>query len=593
MLGMALSACSSQQVQTADASSVVSNGQPAVETASANSAIDTTNDTTDADTANSQPKAVAGQFTEDELNALLIAEFAGQREDFNLARQKYMEVAASAGSGTIAMRAMQIAQYTGDTNAALKAAQLWTQAEPDNEQAHWHLAQLYLAKQEFANALTHLNRIHELTGNDHYELLATAAANSSEDSRYELQSLLMERSQQDPDNPSLWTALAILNQSLGLDGIAEQQFDQALSIDPQQISAAVFKARMLAESNRTAEALDWINHTLEQHPGHKGLQVMRARLLLNMGPKFSDHAYRAFAELHQQYPEDQTLLLSLGLLEFDTQRIDAARNHLRLLLDGNSHRNQALFYLGRLEEQTGNPQQALEYFVQITKGREFIPAQLNAANIIIQTNGLDSGIIYLKKLRKLNAARADELMALEANLLLDYRQYDGALERFNLLLDKAPDNASLLFSRALVWEKLQNLEQMEADLRRVIELEPENSEALNALGYTLVDRLDRAEEALPMLQKAASLNPESAPIIDSLGWAYFKLGDYESAAVLLGRAHQLLLDDEIAAHYGEALWMLGKTGAANQVWLQGYKENPNSQILDDTLKRHGLKKDQL
>jgi tetratricopeptide (TPR) repeat protein len=134
-------------------------------------------------------------------------------------------------------------------------------------------------------------------------------------------------------------------------------------------------------------------------------------------------------------------------------------------------------------------------------------------------------------------------------------------------------------------EKIDRLEMLEADLRRLIKLKPEFAHAYNALGYTLADRTSRIEEALELLEKALKLEPDDPFIQDSMGWALFKAKRYSEAVDLLRRAHGARPDPEIAAHLGEALWMNGDKDEARRIWQGSLQTHPENESLRETTSR--------
>ena len=137
----------------------------------------------------------------------------------------------------------------------------------------------------------------------------------------------------------------------------------------------------------------------------------------------------------------------------------------------------------------------------------------------------------------------------------------------------------------MIADKRNDLAQLEADLQLIIERDPNNAMALNALGYTLADRTDRLEEARQLIEQAHLLEPNDAAITDSLGWVYYRLGDLQSAERLLREAFNAFPDAEVAAHFGEVLWQLGKRKQAQQVWNKALKSQPNNAVLLETMQR--------
>jgi Tfp pilus assembly protein PilF len=132
------------------------------------------------------------------------------------------------------------------------------------------------------------------------------------------------------------------------------------------------------------------------------------------------------------------------------------------------------------------------------------------------------------------------------------------------------------------------LEVAERDLRILIEADPENGQALNALGYTLADRTDRYQEALGFLQRALALLPDDAAVLDSMGWVLYRLGRYEESIDYLRRAYEASADDEIAAHLSEVLWIMGKQAEAQEIWQRAMEKEPESQHLLEVKQRLNL-----
>ena len=176
-------------------------------------------------------------------------------------------------------------------------------------------------------------------------------------------------------------------------------------------------------------------------------------------------------------------------------------------------------------------------------------------------------------------------MVLEAQLLADRGMETEVFAFLDRVIALRPDNVDLLYYRAMTGERFDDLGVLERDLRRIIQLDPENADALNALGYTLTDRTDRHEEALLLIERALAIKPNEAAYIDSMGWVQYRLSNYAAAIEHLRRALELMQNDEVAAHLGEVLWVSGDKQEARQVWQEALEIKPDSEILKEVMDR--------
>ena len=172
-----------------------------------------------------------------------------------------------------------------------------------------------------------------------------------------------------------------------------------------------------------------------------------------------------------------------------------------------------------------------------------------------------------------------QLILAEAQLLRDAKLFKEAFDALSAAIDKNPGTADLLYDRAMVAEKIDKFDVLEADLRKVIELKPDQAHAYNALGYTFADRNQRLDEAYTLVNKALSLSPGDAFIQDSLGWVHFRLGRVDEALATLKKAYLKRRDPEIAAHLGEVLWAKGEKAEALKLWQSALLESPDNEVL--------------
>jgi Flp pilus assembly protein TadD len=148
-----------------------------------------------------------------------------------------------------------------------------------------------------------------------------------------------------------------------------------------------------------------------------------------------------------------------------------------------------------------------------------------------------------------------------------------------------PEDTDLLYDLSMVAEKLDRIDDMERQLRRVIALKPDYQHAYNALGYMLADRGLRLQEARELIRKALELAPGDPFITDSMGWVEFRLGNHAEALRLLRQAYAARPDTEIAAHLGEVLWVMGQREEAVRIWREGRQRDAANDVLLETLAR--------
>ena len=162
-------------------------------------------------------------------------------------------------------------------------------------------------------------------------------------------------------------------------------------------------------------------------------------------------------------------------------------------------------------------------------GRLFLNRGLSAISLLAKDKKFDEADSRLSLLSGQFPKQKLRIILMQAELYSQQKQYEKA---FNLLTDALadyPDQKELLYTRALMAERVNKPDVLEADLKKILAIDPDNVEALNALGYSLLDNASRYAEAEKYLQQALKLQPNEAVIMDSYGWLQFKLGNIEKA----------------------------------------------------------------
>ena len=349
---------------------------------------------------------------------------------------------------------------------------------------------------------------------------------------------------------------------------------------PDVVILEVELLEMLGEEERAQRRLQ---QALRSNEDHKQLRFQYARSLVD------DQRYREardqFAIIVEQNPEDFDMLYSLSLLSMEINMLSDARQYFELLVENGQKLDDSHYYLGFISSQENKSEEAIEHFINVNGGGNFLQAQRSLTELMIKADRYPEIKSRLQNIRFRNPDYNIALLSMEANVLLD----EGFLDESGLVLNNAvgafPDNIQLLFLRSVYSQEINDLDLMEADLRRIIQLNPGSPVAYNTLGYFLANSTDRYEEAYELIKRAIELAPNDAAIIDSLGWVQYRLGLYDEALENLDRAYELFPDHEVAAHLGEVLWVVGERYQARSLWRKALEIQPESEHILSTMER--------
>jgi tetratricopeptide (TPR) repeat protein len=171
-----------------------------------------------------------------------------------------------------------------------------------------------------------------------------------------------------------------------------------------------------------------------------------------------------------------------------------------------------------------------------------------------------------------------------AQIYLQAKRFDPAEKAIQKALDLSPtpeDQEYVLFVQGSIFERQKKYDQAEQTFKKVLTVDPLNASASNYLGYMLADRGVRLDESVKYIQKALELDPNNGAYLDSLGWAYFKMGRYDLAAPPLEKAASKIQDDPtIHEHLGNVYLRQGKTVMAQEQWQRALKEWPEAVSSD-------------
>ncbi|MGO3128522.1 MAG: tetratricopeptide repeat protein [Luteimonas sp.] len=523
---------------------------------------------------------------QDLLGATLAGEFAVQAGRLDEAANWYLDAARqSDGDPGLAERATRIALLAGDDRRAAQALDLWRRHAPDSLPMRAAEATLSLraGRDRVARRqLEALLRSDTPAGWRHaFTVLGGGARDQAQAAR--LLGQLVD-SGAIPDALQAWMAFGGLAQRLDRTDLTERILENIVARFPGEPRVALLRASQLRESGRPDEA-------------RQALAALGDAALigpdLRMGIAGEYEALGDLVDAERTLamgPQDgRTYVLRASLMARDENKVALAALYEEVKAVALTPNPAQRLLLGQMAEYLEQYDEALEWYQTVPGGPERAQARLRGARVLHELGRLDDAWARLRELQ--SDGTSDEDMRRNAYLLeaeLRHKGDDPAeLDVYNRGLAAMPDDPAVLYSRALMWERRDDIPRAEADLRRVLVADPENVAALNALGYTLADRTTRYTEALELIDRARVAEPNNAAIIDSYGWVLYRLGRHEDALVELRRAFSMMKDAEVAAHIGEVLWVLGRQDEARKYFDEARGIDPENRSLIRALEKAG------
>ena len=520
------------------------------------------------------------------IEGTMAGEFALQAGQLDEASRLYLEAAKATDDAGLAERATRIALLANNDKQAAEGLALWKQRAPNSLAAHAAEATLALRRNDVRLAKQELRVLLADKGDIGWRHALAALGSGGKDPKL-AGKLLAEfvDEQAIPDKLQAWLAFGGLAMRLEQPTLAERIIDRVVQQFPNEPRVALLRASQLREAGKTAEARQALAGIAQSAYDDEEMRMsiaaeydamgdsVQAAAVLARGPQ-DDRTYGLRAALLARADDDA----ALGKLYDELKKESAKPDPDRRLL------------LGQVAEMLERYPEARDWYRSVPGGEARWTARLREANVLHELKQAPQAYAALRGLQ--GDATVDEgtrrdAYLLEAELRGKDDQVAEELDVYARGLAAYPDDPAILYSRALTWERRDDIPRAEADFRRILVAEPDNVTALNALGYTLADRTTRFAEALELIDRARAAEPDNAAIIDSYGWVLYRLGRKDEALVELRRAFSMQKDPEIASHLGEVLWMLGQKDEARRYFDEAKKLDPENRSLRRALETTG------
>jgi len=549
----------------------------------------------------------------------VIAEVALKRGDCRAASEAYAHAAAVAADVQLARRATQVAMACEHLPAAWAAASRWRALAPADREADalyaavalklYHTTEARTAISDFWRAEEHAGsagageakpaRPEGSAGNaaapapDPTPATPRAAQRMAK-SMTELTALLLEESdapavlmamsgalEPTANSPETLTLLGELALA-AYDGQRAQGYaQQALQRDPKDPAALRVLARAYVVRGDAPQAVATARQAKAHDTTRGGFELAEVLASLDR----NEEAHQELEHLRTSGAPGAEVDRRLALLAFASGDLKEARQRFTELLSSGQGNDTAQLYLADIEARDGDPEGAIAAYRRLYDSSVALSARSRAASLLLERDKRAEALALLDDYAADHPEDELDLTLAKARLLADHGESDTGLALLAAALERHPRHPSIEYDRAVILEQAGHVHESVEALEQMLTERPDDPTLLNALGYTLADHTLELAHAEGLIRRALTVMPDNPAALDSLGWVHFRAGDAQDAIRTLERAYSLGHDAEIAAHWGEALWVSGKPGEARRVWAAALAREPDSKPLKATLKR--------
>ncbi len=518
-------------------------------------------------------------LTAEMLSELIVSELGYQQGDSDQSIETLAALANETGDYRLARTASRRAVNAKRYDIARYTTALWVELTPQDSLAWWVRGVTQIAINDYDGAVASFGNTLQYALNSREQLFADIARAISGNTDPELSySMFSEIASRYPEEPAAYQILVRFAVASGEDqAVVDQYIARAYELDP-RAEFALMRFSLYLEQDRDNEAVSYIKKKLAKYPESEELGLAYAEYLAGSG-----NIDAALKQLRSM-PHSGALLRAANL-HYRANRLNAARDKFYEFIEAEPENQDALLDLAKVElelKQFDKARDALDRVIdrQLQFERIMIEAEYAAVS-----GSVGDGIELLEEIPVESAPQKIRIFVAKQNLYSTAGRWDDAIAIMNQAIEEFPNNTQLRLSRSFVAAEMGLVDVAEADLAVVLDQDPDNPNALNALGYTLTDLTDRHAEALQLIQRALDIRPHDPYILDSMGWVQYKLGNTQAALDFLHRAYRLRLDPVIAAHLGEIYWVRGDRSRAQDIWRKALDIAPDDRVLNETVEK--------
>lgn len=512
---------------------------------------------------------------------VLLGEIALQRGAADLAASALADAARRTADPALIQRAVQVASTARRYDLAFELVKKWVEVAPDSPHARQMLIGILGAMGKVGEIGPHLSKLLEQGKTDQVSLernlMQINRVLAWGQDREAIYRVVEQVTVPYRDVAEAQFVLAQAARAAGRRDEALAAARRAQAIKPDWAQAVLLEVQVLGRE-AVKESIATLGRFLERNPGANEVRMQRGRFLINERQWAA--AREDFEKVLASVEDPTDALYPLAVIAGQQHDVAAAEQYYqRLLATSFPDRAMVFYQLGALADERKDYAAAVSYFEQVDTGEYAVSAKARIAQTMARQGKHSEARDYVRRIVATDPQDQARLVVTEAQILREARDFQGAFDVLEKALQGRPDEPDLLYDQAMVAERLNRVDIVENNMRRVIAIRPDNAHAYNALGYSLADRNVRLDEARTLIGKALELAPEDPFILDSMGWVLFRLGRPDDALGHLQRAHRIRPDPEIAAHMGEVLWVMGRRDEARRIWREARQKDPDNELL--------------
>ena len=482
-------------------------------------------------------------------------------------------------SPMLEMELAALYQRQGDVKQALAHVEKSLRLDPKQQEAYFLLASLHVGLNQLEEATREYERILTLDPENREARLFLATLYAQQRRYPKAIRTVQELLRLDPQLVVGYYYLGRIYLETGRLADAKKEFLRVLTMDPKFVPAMFDLGVTLEREHQYSRALSMYRRILRAHPRNSKVWTSIARLYLIMN-RYGD-AQKAFQKVRELERNDPAADFNIALICLEQKLPEEAIRLLRPLLSLPRYQERARYFIAMALEAKGDLKAAaLEYQLVGRESEFFIQARLRMAYLTFHMGNKERARQILNELLT-QAPKQEEIYLTNSYFYEEDNQWDLAIQALTAGLGKVERPQEIYFRLAVLYDKQNNRTESIQQIKKVLELDPNNADAQNFLGYSYAEAGVNLDEAEKLIQEALRDKPNSGHIIDSLGWVYFKKGQYDKAVVELERAHRLMPQDgTVAEHLGDAYFKQKRYRDALRIYRQALTlENANTSTL--------------